>query len=187
MIAGGLLCKPCSDQSVSAQPSFHLALLINALSKLSFPSISRLCTWTLITNTTQRAMAPASYSALPSHSRSVSLASVASAASLSSRFPRRIVAALAVITASACSLLVLGSALFPAHLAAVISYPQHALSPLSVPPVTTCSRTLLYRFAGSHGFASEFLIFLRVALLAEQYNYTLFVDDTRWNYGSWEE
>lgn len=136
-------------------------------------------------------MTQASYSALPSHSRSVSLASVASgASSVSSRFPRRIVAALAVVTASACSLLVLGSTLFPAHLAAAISYPHHAPSSnssLPAPALPTCSRTLLYRFAGSHGFASEFLIFLRVALLADKHNYTLFIDDSRWNYGSWEE
>ena len=50
-----------------------------------------------------------------------------------------------------------------------------------------CDRTLVYQFAGAHGFASEYLIFLRVALLARVYNYTLFIDDSRWNYGRWSE
>lgn len=48
-----------------------------------------------------------------------------------------------------------------------------------------CQRTLLYQFAGAHGFASEYLIFLRIAVLARQYDYALFVDDQQWNYGRW--
>ena len=51
----------------------------------------------------------------------------------------------------------------------------------------TCDRTLLYTFAGSHGLASEYLIFLRIAMLARQYGYALFIDDSRWNYGRWTE
>lgn len=50
-----------------------------------------------------------------------------------------------------------------------------------------CKRTLLYRFAGSHGFASEYLIFLRVALLARHFSYELLVDDSHWNYGRWTQ
>lgn len=50
-----------------------------------------------------------------------------------------------------------------------------------------CPRTLLYKFAGSHGFASEYLIFLRVALLARRYKYGLYIDDSSWNYGRWSE
>jgi len=50
-----------------------------------------------------------------------------------------------------------------------------------------CERTLLYRFAGAHGFASEYLIFLRVVTLAKRFKYALFVDDENWNYGSWSE
>lgn len=57
----------------------------------------------------------------------------------------------------------------------------------AVPTRSLCKRTLLYRFAGSHGFASEYLIFLRVALLAQKYGYALFVDDSAWNYGRWTE
>lgn len=51
----------------------------------------------------------------------------------------------------------------------------------------TCRRTLLFRFAGSHGFASEYLIFLRVALLAKRFDYELIIDDSHWNYGRWTE
>lgn len=50
-----------------------------------------------------------------------------------------------------------------------------------------CDRTLLYTFAGSHGLASEYLIFLRIAMLARYYDYALFIDDSRWNYGRWTE
>ncbi|GAA95941.1 uncharacterized protein L969DRAFT_101050 [Mixia osmundae IAM 14324] len=46
-----------------------------------------------------------------------------------------------------------------------------------------CQRTLLYSFAGLHGFASEYMSFLRVAVLAQRFNYTLLVDDHAWNYG----
>lgn len=52
---------------------------------------------------------------------------------------------------------------------------------------TPCQKTLLYRFAGAHGFASEYLIFLRVAMLAEHFGYHLLLDDSRWNYGRWAE
>ena len=52
---------------------------------------------------------------------------------------------------------------------------------------STCDRTLLYTFAGSHGLASEYLIFLRIAMLARHYGYALFIDDSRWNYGRWTE
>lgn len=50
-----------------------------------------------------------------------------------------------------------------------------------------CSRTLLYRFAGAHGFASEYLIFLRVVLLAKHFRYEVIIDDSQWNYGRWTE
>lgn len=50
-----------------------------------------------------------------------------------------------------------------------------------------CKRTLLYRFAGAHGFASEYLIFLRVVVLARAYNYQVLIDDSVWNYGAWTE
>ncbi|CAD6580533.1 MAG: hypothetical protein CYPHOPRED_001252 [Cyphobasidiales sp. Tagirdzhanova-0007] len=65
------------------------------------------------------------------------------------------------------------------------SPPPSSSNASSITP--TCRRTLLYRFAGSHGFASEYLIFLRIALLAKRYNYALFTDDSKWNYGRWND
>lgn len=50
-----------------------------------------------------------------------------------------------------------------------------------------CEKTLLYRFAGAHGFASEFLIFLRVFLLARYFGFEVIIDDSSWNYGRWTE
>ena len=65
------------------------------------------------------------------------------------------------------------------------SSPSSSSNASSINP--TCRRTLLYRFAGSHGFASEYLIFLRIAMLAKIYGYALFIDDSKWNYGHWNE
>ncbi|KDE02918.1 hypothetical protein MVLG_06564 [Microbotryum lychnidis-dioicae p1A1 Lamole] len=49
-----------------------------------------------------------------------------------------------------------------------------------------CKRTLLFNMAGLHGFGSEVLMLTRMAVLAEMFNYSLLVDSSRWNYGSWE-
>lgn len=40
--------------------------------------------------------------------------------------------------------------------------------------------------AGRHGFGSEVSLLLRVASVAHHYGYTVFLDSTSWNYGSWE-
>lgn len=50
-----------------------------------------------------------------------------------------------------------------------------------------CEKTLLFRFAGAHGFASEYLIFLRVFLLAKYFGFEVIIDDHQWNYGKWTE
>ncbi|GAA6036117.1 hypothetical protein JCM8097_006624 [Rhodosporidiobolus ruineniae] len=50
-----------------------------------------------------------------------------------------------------------------------------------------CQRTVLFRFAGRHGFGSELSLFLRVATLAEQYGYAVFTDTSEWNYGAWTD
>lgn len=50
-------------------------------------------------------------------------------------------------------------------------------------PVPTCKRTMLYNLAGAHGFASEFGVYLRLAAIAQHFQYALLVDDTAWNYG----
>ncbi|GAA5924744.1 hypothetical protein JCM3775_005459 [Rhodotorula graminis] len=49
-----------------------------------------------------------------------------------------------------------------------------------------CSRTLLYRFRGTRGFASEYLRFVRTAAVAERFGYEVFLADERedWMYGS---
>jgi hypothetical protein len=64
---------------------------------------------------------------------------------------------------------------------------RKAVSSFKYSTLPECNRTVVYRFAGSHGFASEYLIFLRVALLAKHFKYELFIDDSHWNYGRWEE
>ncbi|BGP61890.1 hypothetical protein NBRC10512v2_003210 [Rhodotorula toruloides] len=48
-----------------------------------------------------------------------------------------------------------------------------------------CKKTVLFRFAGRHGFGSEVSLLLRVASVAHHYGYTVFLDSTSWNYGSW--
>ncbi|KAL8290071.1 hypothetical protein RQP46_003010 [Phenoliferia psychrophenolica] len=51
-----------------------------------------------------------------------------------------------------------------------------------------CTRTILYKFGnmqGRHGFGSEVAILLRAAAVARHFSYTLLLDDSEWNYGSW--
>ncbi|GAA5914557.1 hypothetical protein JCM6882_000418 [Rhodosporidiobolus microsporus] len=50
-----------------------------------------------------------------------------------------------------------------------------------------CKRTVLFRFAGLHGFGSEVTLLLRVAALAEHFGYSLFLDSSAWNYGHWND
>ncbi|GAA5829760.1 hypothetical protein JCM11251_007870 [Rhodosporidiobolus azoricus] len=50
-----------------------------------------------------------------------------------------------------------------------------------------CKRTILFRFAGLHGFGSEVTLLLRIAALAEHFGYSLFLDSTAWNYGLWND
>ncbi|SGY19758.1 BQ5605_C006g03747 [Microbotryum silenes-dioicae] len=45
---------------------------------------------------------------------------------------------------------------------------------------------LVVLHSGLHGFGSEVLMLTRMAVLAEMFNYSLLVDSSRWNYGSWE-
>ncbi|GAA5837929.1 hypothetical protein JCM9279_004071 [Rhodotorula babjevae] len=49
-----------------------------------------------------------------------------------------------------------------------------------------CPRTLLFRFQGTRGFASEYLRFVRAAAIAERWGYEVFLADERdkWMYGS---
>ena len=49
-----------------------------------------------------------------------------------------------------------------------------------------CPRTLLYRFQGTRGFASEYLRFVRAAAIAQRFGYEVFLADERdkWMYGS---
>ncbi|SCV70635.1 BQ2448_3397 [Microbotryum intermedium] len=49
-----------------------------------------------------------------------------------------------------------------------------------------CKRTLLFKMAGLHGFGSEVLMLARMAVLAEIFHYSLLIDSSGWNYGSWE-
>ncbi|SCV72254.1 BQ2448_4948 [Microbotryum intermedium] len=46
-----------------------------------------------------------------------------------------------------------------------------------------CQKTLLFQFTPWWGFASEWLLYLRAASLADKLGYTLVEDDRRWNYG----
>ncbi|GAA5866589.1 hypothetical protein JCM8547_005468 [Rhodosporidiobolus lusitaniae] len=50
-----------------------------------------------------------------------------------------------------------------------------------------CQKTVLFRFAGLHGFGSEVTLLLRIAALAEHYGYTLILDSSAWNYGTWAD
>lgn len=71
-----------------------------------------------------------------------------------------------------------------------------------------CEKTVLFRFAGEfalgrpecvspradstcstglHGFGSEVTLLYRVAAIAANYGYQVFIDDEKWNYGSWSD
>ncbi|GAA5986322.1 hypothetical protein JCM10908_003703 [Rhodotorula pacifica] len=50
-----------------------------------------------------------------------------------------------------------------------------------------CEKTVLFRFAGLHGFGSEVTLLYRVAAVARHYGYTILLDDAKWNYGSWSD
>ncbi|GEM08223.1 hypothetical protein Rt10032_c05g2240 [Rhodotorula toruloides] len=49
-----------------------------------------------------------------------------------------------------------------------------------------CKKSVLFRFAGRHGFGSEVSLLFRVASVAHHFGYTVFLDSTSWNYGSWD-
>ncbi|GAA5819989.1 hypothetical protein JCM3770_006815 [Rhodotorula araucariae] len=50
-----------------------------------------------------------------------------------------------------------------------------------------CKRSVLFRFAGLHGFGSEVSLLLRVAAVASHFGYALFLDSASWNYGAWDD
>ncbi|KAM0747445.1 hypothetical protein T439DRAFT_89596 [Meredithblackwellia eburnea MCA 4105] len=60
------------------------------------------------------------------------------------------------------------------------------LEPLEDDELPVCNRTALYRFANRHGFGSEFSILIRASLIATHYGYTLLLDTSKWNYGSFD-
>ncbi|EGG00334.1 uncharacterized protein MELLADRAFT_111899 [Melampsora larici-populina 98AG31] len=47
----------------------------------------------------------------------------------------------------------------------------------------SCGKTMLYLFAGASGLGSELSLYTEAAAVATWLNYTMLVDDTRWNYG----
>ncbi|GJN89519.1 hypothetical protein Rhopal_002506-T1 [Rhodotorula paludigena] len=53
------------------------------------------------------------------------------------------------------------------------------------PQLPVCRKTVLFRFAGLHGFGSEVSLLLRVASVASHYGYSVVLDSSAWNYGSW--
>ncbi|GAA5863341.1 hypothetical protein JCM3774_005259 [Rhodotorula dairenensis] len=65
---------------------------------------------------------------------------------------------------------------------AVLPEPEKNLADLPV-----CDKTVLFRFAGLHGFGSEVTLMYRVAAVAAHYGYRVFLDDAKWNYGSWAD
>ncbi|TNY20464.1 hypothetical protein DMC30DRAFT_447036 [Rhodotorula diobovata] len=50
-----------------------------------------------------------------------------------------------------------------------------------------CDKSVVFRFAGLHGFGSEVTLLLRVAAVAGHYGYPVFLDAESWNYGAWED
>ncbi|TKA54100.1 hypothetical protein B0A53_03477 [Rhodotorula sp. CCFEE 5036] len=50
-----------------------------------------------------------------------------------------------------------------------------------------CEKTVLFRFAGLHGFGSEVTLLYRVAAIAAHFGYQVFLDDEKWNYGAWSD
>ncbi|TNY21929.1 hypothetical protein DMC30DRAFT_415576 [Rhodotorula diobovata] len=89
-----------------------------------------------------------------------------------------------------------------------LPFPSPIPTPSNPPPLPTpalCARTLLYRFHGTRGLASEFLRFVRTVAVAERWGYEVFVlregegrvdeegegegerEETGWMYGSFED
>ncbi|POY73620.1 hypothetical protein BMF94_3154 [Rhodotorula taiwanensis] len=48
-----------------------------------------------------------------------------------------------------------------------------------------CEKSAVFRFAGLHGFGSEVTLMYRMAAVASHFGYEVFLDDARWNYGTW--
>ncbi|GAA5925944.1 hypothetical protein JCM3775_005157 [Rhodotorula graminis] len=50
-----------------------------------------------------------------------------------------------------------------------------------------CDKSVVFRFAGLHGFGSEVTLLLRVAAVASHFGYPVFIDTASWNYGAWDD
>ncbi|GAA5855540.1 hypothetical protein JCM9279_005114 [Rhodotorula babjevae] len=50
-----------------------------------------------------------------------------------------------------------------------------------------CDKSVVFRFAGLHGFGSEVTLLLRVAAVASHFGYPVFMDTSSWNYGAWDD
>ncbi|KAG0149158.1 hypothetical protein CROQUDRAFT_653977 [Cronartium quercuum f. sp. fusiforme G11] len=61
--------------------------------------------------------------------------------------------------------------------------PYYSLLKSNATGLPQCERTLLYQFDGNSGLGSELGIYATVAAVASAINYTLLIDDFRWNYG----
>ncbi|GAA5849454.1 hypothetical protein JCM3766R1_003288 [Sporobolomyces carnicolor] len=53
----------------------------------------------------------------------------------------------------------------------------------SLASLPACRKTFLFRFAGLHGQGSELNLLLRLAILANRFDFTFLVDSSAWNYG----
>ncbi|BGP54999.1 hypothetical protein JCM8202v2_002587 [Rhodotorula sphaerocarpa] len=60
-----------------------------------------------------------------------------------------------------------------------------APAPATHENLPVCKKTVLFRFGRLHGFGSELTLLYRVAAVARHYGYEVFLEDSKWNHGTW--